>query len=221
MELTTRHPQTLDTTAPQHATRLHQPKFSSLTKSYTNTCASSGSVSFCDDISISTAPASTTHRPTFKLSCPGSLSNAFLASSFYHHQYSLQTQKNPLLHHSSPDQTPDSLLFPHLTKLTDTHTLNTTTNPKSHPSSLLTPVNSSFVSSGFPPFGPSKTSSGCCAYSARKARARSAFCAAVTVEWKRKVAILVTGPEGVGEDIVMAMRGLGTLGGFCEAGMRV
>lgn len=55
------------------------------------------------------------------------------------------------------------------------HTLNTTTNPKSHSFSLFTPVNSSFVSSGLPPFGPSNTSSGCCSYSSRKARARSAF----------------------------------------------
>ena len=66
---------------------------------------------------------------------------------------------------------------------------NTTTNPRSHSLSLLTPVSASGVSSGRPPFGFSRMRSGCCSYRDRKARARSPFWAEVTLGRKLKVAM--------------------------------
>ena len=76
------------------------------------------------------------------------------------------------------------------------HTLKTTTNPVSQPSSLFTSVKSNGVFNGRPPVGSCSSNSLFAALSARKAAVRSPFCAAVTVSRKRNVAMRVIGDEG-------------------------
>jgi hypothetical protein len=129
---------------------VYHPRFSSSTKSYTNTRSNNGSVSsYILSIFSAFNPEQTSlaAQRTFNLSCPGSPSNSFLAASLYQ-KISTHLPYSP----RPPSHTKE-----------DTHTLNFTINPISHSFSRWTFVKFSGVFSGFPPLGISRIKSLCCA----------------------------------------------------------